>query len=94
MFSNTRIKPCLASPVRRDLRPDTSMNNRRHDERPEPTRARAVDELRRNDPLLDHHIEELLDAISALTLHIARTRGDDSSVDRPQGPSRDSAIGS
>lgn len=56
------------------------MNNRRHDERPEPTRARAVDELRRNDPLLDHHIEELLDAISALTLHIARTRGDDSSV--------------
>jgi hypothetical protein len=56
------------------------MNNRRHDEHPAPTRTKAVDELRRNDPLLDHHIEELLDAISALNLHTAPTRRDDTSV--------------
>ena len=56
------------------------MNNRRHDELPEPTPTRAVDELRRNEPLLDHHIEELLDAISALNLLIAPTCGGDTSV--------------
>ena len=54
------------------------MSNWRRDERPESTRARAVDELPRNDPMLDHHIEELLDAISALNLHITRTGGEDS----------------
>jgi len=64
----------------RDLPPDTSMKNRRHDERPEPKRTTAIDELRRSDALLDHHIEELLDAISALDLHSASTGGDDSSV--------------
>jgi hypothetical protein len=55
------------------------MNNQRRDKGPEPARTTAVDELRRNDPLLDHHIEELLDAISAL-MHISPTCGDDTSV--------------
>jgi hypothetical protein len=56
------------------------MNNRKHDERPEPVLPRAVDEPRGHEPLLDHHIEELLEAISALQTRIAPSGGSDTSL--------------
>jgi hypothetical protein len=47
--------------------PDSGMNNQRRQQRqPDPARAIAGEDLRREELLLDHHIEELLDAISAL----------------------------
>jgi hypothetical protein len=41
-------------------------NQRRQHGQPDPARTTADEELRREEPLLDHHIEELLHAISAL----------------------------
>ncbi len=43
------------------------MNNHRPQHpQPDPARAMAGEDLRREEPLLDHHIEELLDAITPL----------------------------
>ena len=51
----------------RDHPTDTGINNYRLRQRqPDPARPMAGDDLRREEPLLDHHIEELLDAISPL----------------------------
>jgi hypothetical protein len=59
---------------------DNHVNNQRHNERPEPARARAVEDLRRDEPLLDHHIEELLEAISALQMRIGPVGASDTPV--------------
>lgn len=51
----------------RDYPTDTGINNHRRQHRqPDPARGMAGEDLRREELLLDHHIEELLDAISAL----------------------------
>jgi hypothetical protein len=51
----------------RDHPADDGMNNHRPQHRqPDPARAMAGEDLRREELLLDHHIEELLDAISPL----------------------------
>lgn len=46
---------------------DTGMNNHRRQHRqPGPARTMAAEGLRREELLLDHHIEELLDAIGLI----------------------------
>ena len=51
----------------REYPTDTGTNNhRRQPRQPDPARAMAGQDLRRDQLLLDHHIEELLDAISTL----------------------------
>ena len=51
----------------RDHAPDAGMKNHRPRHRqPNPEQARAGEDLRREELLRDHHIEELLGAISAL----------------------------
>ena len=69
VFTDDGRKPCLGDPAR-DSPADNHVSNQRPNERPEPARARAVEDLRRDEPLLDHHIEELLEAISALQTRI------------------------
>ncbi len=54
------------------------MNNRGREQRPGRDASSAVDELRSDEPLLDHHIEELLDAINALQARIAPPPSGDS----------------
>jgi hypothetical protein len=69
VFTNRGMKPCWGNPAP-DPSADNDVNNHRHDKRPDLHRATAVEELRRDEPLLDHHIEELLDAINALQTRI------------------------
>ena len=69
VFTNGGTKPCWGNRAP-DPSADNDVNNHRHDNRPDLHRAKAVEELRRDEPLLDHHIEELLDAINALQTRI------------------------
>jgi hypothetical protein len=51
----------------RDHPADDGMTNHRpQHQKPDPARAMAGEDVRREELLLDHHIEELLDAITPL----------------------------